>query len=81
MSPNSLKKLKKPVWSTPPFLADPVSGFETGAAVAANATVRSMARMLIDDARESYPVEDSGGNIIGALNRRKALDVLFGENR
>ena len=75
------EKLKKPVWSHAAVLADPVSGFETGAAVAANATVRSMARMLIDDARESYPVEDSGGNIIGALNRRKALDVLFGENR
>lgn len=52
----------------------------TGEPVAGDASIHSLARMLVNDTRTAYPVADSDGKIIGALNRQDALDVLLGEN-
>lgn len=50
------------------------------APVAAQATILELARRLVNDNREVLPVADDTG-IIGGLNRRVALDILFGDDR
>ncbi|MDF3416474.1 betaine/proline/choline family ABC transporter ATP-binding protein [Sulfitobacter sp. M57] len=51
-----------------------------GAPVDAKATVHDMARMLVSDARDTIPVQRDG-QIIGALARKAALDVLLGDDK
>lgn len=61
-------------------LAQPVIGeMPEGKAVAANATIHSLSRMLVNDRRAFLPVSDSNGALIGTLNRQTALDLLLGE--
>lgn len=43
----------------------------------ANATVHDMARMLVNDTREMIPVQRNG-ELIGAMPRKEALDILLG---
>ena len=49
-----------------------------GDPVEAGATVRDLARLLVNDDRASLPVADKAGTVIGALDRREALDILLG---
>lgn len=51
-----------------------------GPAAEAGATVRQLARMLVEDARERIPVSADGA-VIGSLSRRRALDILLGDAR
>lgn len=50
-----------------------------GKPVAANATIRELARQLVSDTREYIPVKD-GCKTLGLLNRQRALDILLGAN-
>ena len=60
-------------------LARPVTGEPPeGVAVAADATIHSLSRMLVNDARPDFPVTDASGALVGALNRQAALDLLLG---
>ncbi len=47
-----------------------------GKAVDASATIKSLARMLVNDKRTVIPVEKDG-KVIGAMNRQDALDILL----
>ena len=61
-------------------LAKPVNGTAPqGTPVQANATIQQLARQLITESRETLPVADKDGVLIGALNRQHALDVLLGD--
>ncbi|MFQ5565413.1 MAG: glycine betaine/L-proline ABC transporter ATP-binding protein [Paracoccaceae bacterium] len=61
-------------------LARPIAGpAPEGEAVPAGATIFQLARRLVDDARETLPVADKSGALIGAMNRQEALDILLGE--
>jgi len=57
-------------------LADP-EATGTGDPVDAGLTVHKMARMLVNDPRETIPVTRSGA-LIGAMPRQTALDILLG---
>ncbi len=46
--------------------------------VPGDATVRQLARQLVNERREVLPVADSGGKLIGRMNRQEALDILLG---
>lgn len=48
------------------------------APVAAQATLRELAKLIVNDNREQIPVQAANGNIVGQLQRQNALDVLFG---
>jgi len=50
-----------------------------GAPVDAKATVRTMARMLVNDSRPLIPVQRDNA-IIGAMPRQAALDILLGSD-
>ncbi len=64
------------------FLADEVTGdIPEGEPVAASATVRELARRLVNDPQPHLPVADESGAVIGLLNRQSALELLFGERR
>lgn len=52
----------------------------SGEPVGSEQTVHEIARLLIDDKRDSFPVADANGNVIGAMDRRAALDILLGAN-
>lgn len=59
-------------------LAKPLNGkTPVGDPVAASATVRDLARLLVNDARPYLPVSNDDGDIIGALDRDQALDILL----
>jgi glycine betaine/proline transport system ATP-binding protein len=61
------------------ILAEPVVGDRPeGDAVAADATIHSLSRMLVNDRRPLLPVADSSGALVGTLNRQAALDLLLG---
>jgi glycine betaine/proline transport system ATP-binding protein len=49
----------------------------TGESVDATMTVRAMARMLVNDTRDLIPVS-KGAQILGAMPRQVALDILLG---
>ena len=51
----------------------------TGDPVSANASVRDLASLLINDTRDVFPVEDEG-KIIGGMSRQEGLDVLLEAN-
>ena len=59
-------------------LVEPLKGKRQGEPIAANATIHSLSRMLIDDTRSYFPVADKTGTLIGAMQRQKALDLLLG---
>ncbi len=62
-------------------LAGPVNGVvPEGMPVAGRATIRDLARQLVNDTRDKLPVEDSKGNLIGVLDRQSALNVLLGDD-
>lgn len=57
-------------------LVDP-KGVGSGASVDAEASIQSLARMLIGDRRKQIPVERDG-KILGCMSRTAALDILLG---
>ena len=57
-------------------LAD-TSAMGEGESVDGNASIQSLARLLIDDKRDMIPVSD-GEAIIGAMKRKDGLDILLG---
>ncbi len=60
-------------------LARPLNGtVPEGAALPGGATIRELARQLVNDTRTVVPVAEGGGKVIGALDRSEALDLLFG---
>jgi glycine betaine/proline transport system ATP-binding protein len=60
-------------------LARPLAGDAPGGPpVDGGATIRALARRLAEDDREILPVAE-GGAVTGMLDRRAALDLLFGE--
>lgn len=61
-------------------LARPMASAPEGQAMAANCTIRDLARALVGDARAVIPVADAAGQIIGGMDRQEALDVLLGDN-
>jgi glycine betaine/proline transport system ATP-binding protein len=48
-----------------------------GAALPAAATVRAVARRLVDDPRPQIPVADANGRTVGAIDREAALDLVL----
>lgn len=48
------------------------------APVAAQATLRELAKLIVNDNREQIPVQAADGKLVGQLQRQNALDVLFG---
>ena len=48
-----------------------------GDAIDANASIQSLARLLVNDQRDIIPVSD-GEAIIGAMKRQDGLDILLG---
>jgi glycine betaine/proline transport system ATP-binding protein len=50
-----------------------------GAPVPAGATIHDLARLLVEDPRDMLPVAGPNGAVVGALDRRRALDVLLGD--
>ncbi len=62
-------------------LARPLNGqTPTGKPVAADATMHELARLLVNDTRDSLPVVDAKGLIIGGLDRQEALDLFLGSD-
>ncbi|WP_417728692.1 quaternary amine ABC transporter ATP-binding protein [Roseovarius sp.] len=60
-------------------LARPINGTAPeGQPVPGKSTIRTLARLLINDPRELLPVADETGRVTGALNRQEALDILLG---
>ena len=60
-------------------LAKPHNGAPlTGDPVPADATIQTLARLLVDDVRAFLPVQDGKGALIGVLERKAALDLLLG---
>ncbi len=60
-------------------LARPLNGTPPeGEPVASDATIHSLSRILINDTRDSLPVADADGKLVGTLNRQAALDLLVG---
>lgn len=49
-----------------------------GDSIDPQATLRDVAKTLVNDNRDIIPVKSSDGEIVGQLNRQTALDVLFG---
>jgi len=49
-----------------------------GEPVGSEQTILELARLLVNDSRDSLPVADGNGNLVGALNRQAALDILLG---
>lgn len=61
-------------------LAKPINGsIPTGEPIASDATIHTLARLLVNDTRDQLPVEGKDGSLIGALERQSALDLLLGE--
>jgi glycine betaine/proline transport system ATP-binding protein len=60
-------------------LAMPIEGRHAeGPAVAAGATLHSLARQLLCDLRDIIPVTDPNGTLIGAMDRAAAVDIILG---
>ena len=48
-------------------------------ALCGNKKLRDIAKILASDTREFIPVKDTDDKLIGQINRKKALDIVFGE--
>jgi glycine betaine/proline transport system ATP-binding protein len=57
----------------------PLTAPASGDPVAANRTIRDLARQLVSDPRSHIPVAGPDGRVIGAVLRQTALDVLLGD--
>jgi glycine betaine/proline transport system ATP-binding protein len=62
-------------------LVRPHSEPGTGDPVAAQRTIRDLARQLVSETRSHIPVMGAEGKIIGSVVRQEALDVLLGDAR
>lgn len=62
-------------------LVRPHSEPGTGDPVAAQRTIRDLARQLVSETRSHIPVMGAEGKIIGSVLRQEALDVLLGDAR
>ena len=61
-------------------LAAPVNGqAPEGEPVQGDMTILQLARQLVNDTRDHLPVTGKDGTLMGVLERRKALDVLLGD--
>ena len=61
-------------------LAAPVNGqAPEGEPVQGDMTILQLARQLVNDTRDHLPVTAKDGTLMGVLERRKALDVLLGD--
>ncbi|MEM6662145.1 MAG: betaine/proline/choline family ABC transporter ATP-binding protein [Pseudomonadota bacterium] len=61
-------------------LAKPVNGVALdGEPVPGSASILQLARQLVNETRDTLPVVDTSGAVIGGLNRQEALDVLLGD--
>ena len=59
-------------------LARPLNGTAPeGEAVSEKDTIQQLAHLLVSDEREIIPVRGAGGDLVGGLDRREALDVLL----
>ena len=60
-------------------MAKPLNGTTPeGAPVSGKATIQELARQLVNETRETIPVSDKAGTVIGVLHRQEALDLLLG---
>ena len=48
-------------------------------AIYGNKKLKDVAKILASDTRELIPVKDDNEKIIGEINRKQALDIVFGE--
>jgi len=48
-------------------------------AILGNKKLKDVAKILASDTRELIPVKDENEKIIGEINRKQALDIVFGE--
>ena len=75
-------EVEKAIVVTAKALVREIKDFEPiGNAVSANATIKDLARILINDEREIIPVSDTSNakdELIGGMFRKEALDVLLG---
>lgn len=61
-------------------LAEPLNGsVPEGEPLAAGATIHDLARILVNDPREQVPVANAQGELVGVMDRQRALDVLLGD--
>ena len=61
-------------------LAQPLTGAAPeGPAISGTATIQALARQLVSDTRDTLPVADAKGQVVGVMNRAAALDVLLGD--
>jgi len=62
-------------------LAKPVNGHAVeGEAVAGHLTIHQIARQLVSDPREHFPVAGKDGQVMGLMARQEALEVLLGDS-
>ena len=52
-----------------------------GEPISSGSTILSLARLLVNDNRDWIPVQEDDGKVIGALNRKEALDILLGSEK
>lgn len=50
-----------------------------GETIHADQTLHELARRIVNDPRDAFPVADKDGALLGIMPRQKALDVLFGD--
>lgn len=60
------------------IMQPPQASASSEAPVSAQATLRELAKTLVNDSRELIPVQAANGEIVGQVQRQSALDVLFG---
>ncbi len=64
------------------LMALPIDGtVPDGATVPANAVLHDVARQVVEDSREQIPVAEEDGSLVGLLDRREALVVLYGDEK
>ena len=64
------------------LMALPIDGaVPDGATVPASAVLHDVARQLVEDIREQIPVAEEDGSLVGLLDRREALVVLYGDEK
>ncbi len=66
----------KGMLQTPPDKNGNIAGFS----VSGDKTIQELARTLVNEDFDFYPVEDNNGVNLGFLNRQEALEVLIGPN-
>ena len=59
-------------------LAKGKASSKSGTPLLADATIASLGRQLVDETRETIPVAEADGTVIGTLKRQEALSLLLG---